>query len=276
MQRIDCHQHFWELERGDYDWLTPELAPIYRDFHPSDLKPIIDAAGIDGTIIVQAASSVAETEYMLAIAAEHDWILGVVGWIDMETDDATATLERLAKNPKFVGIRSGMEGNPVDRWIMRPTLEHAIHAMIDLNLPFDCLGKEWHVDLFGEFLKTYPKLRCVIDHCFKPKIAEGVLQPWADQIADITENTNTMCKLSGLTTEAASEWNTEDITPYVNHVLKSFGPNRILFGSDWPVVNLQSNYPEWVSLVDGWIANYSDGEKAAIMGGNAAKFYLKR
>lgn len=275
MKRIDSHQHFWKLARGDYGWLTSDLAAIYRDFEPSDLKPHLDATGIDGTIIVQAASSVAETEFMLSIADQHNWIYGVVGWIDMEADDARATLERLAKNPKFVGVRSGMEGNPIENWVMRPSLEPAIKAIIDLDLTFDCLGKCWHVELFHEFLDTYPDLNCVIDHCFKPKIAIGEFQPWADQIADIAANTNASCKLSGLTTEAAKGWKAEDIAPYANHVLKSFGPDRVIFGSDWPVVNMQSDYAEWVELVETWIADYSEDEKAAIMGGNAANFYLK-
>ncbi|MBL4726224.1 MAG: amidohydrolase family protein [Rhizobiaceae bacterium] len=259
---MDSHQHFWKLSRGDYDWLTSDLAAIYRDFDPSDLKPHLDATGIDGTIILQAASSVAETEFMLSIADQHDWVLGVVGWIDMEADDASATLGRLAKNPKFVGIRSGMEGNPIENWVMRSSLSPAIKTLIDLDLTFDCLGKCWHVELFREFLGTYPDLRCIIDHCFKPKIAEGEFQPWADQIADIADNTNTLCKLSGLTTEAAKDWKTKDITPYANHVLKSFGPDRIVFGSDWPVVNLQSDYVEWVKLVETWIADFFRSRKS--------------
>ncbi|PCI05607.1 MAG: amidohydrolase [Hyphomicrobiales bacterium] len=275
MQRIDSHQHFWKLARGDYDWITPDMSALYRDFGPVDLKPHLDAAGIDDTIIVQAASSLAETEFMLSIADEHNWILGVVGWIDMEADDATATLERLAKNPKFVGIRSGMQDNPVDDWILLPKLERAFRAIIDMDLAFDCLGKSWHVELFRKFFDVYPDLRCVIDHCFKPKIAEQIFQPWQDQMADIASNTNVLCKLSGLTTEAAADWKTNDITPYAEHVLKCFGPERIMFGSDWPVVNIASDYAGWVSLMNGWIEKYSEAEKAAIMGGNAAKFYLR-
>ncbi len=273
--RIDSHQHFWQLARNDYGWLTPELAKIYRDFGPDDLKPKLDATGIDGSIIVQAASTVAETEFMLSIADQHDWVLGVVGWVDFDApDQAIADLERLAKNPKFVGVRPPIENMDDHEWLLRPGHDPVFQKMMELGLTFDALGRVWLLDVLIEFFARYPDLPCVIDHCAKPLIAEGTMQPWADQMADIARNTNVLCKLSGLTTEAASGWETNDITPYVEHILEVFGPKRIMFGSDWPVLELQSNYPEWVQLVDGWLAGYSDEDRAAVLGGNAAAFYL--
>ncbi len=273
--RIDSHQHFWNLERGDYGWLTAELGPIFKDFGAADLKPLIDAAGVDGTIIVQAASTVAETDFMLSIADQHDWILGVVGWVDFDApDQAMADLERLSENPKFVGVRPPIENMDDHQWLLRSGHDPVFKKMMELGLTFDALGRVWLLDVLIEFFGRYPDLPCVIDHCAKPLIAEGTMQPWADQMAEIAKNTNVLCKLSGLTTEAASGWEVGDITAYVEHVLRSFGTDRVMFGSDWPVVRLQSDYAEWVDLVDGWLKGYSDGERAAVLGGNAARFYL--
>ncbi len=273
--RIDAHQHFWTLARGDYEWLTPELAKIYRDFGPDDLKPKLDAAGIDGTILVQAASSVAETEFMLSIAEKHDWVLGVVGWVDFDNPSkAIGDLERLAEHPKLVGIRPLIENIDDHNWILRPAHDPVFRMMMELDLTFDALGRVWLLDPLMAFFDRYPDLRCVIDHCAKPRIADQVMQPWADQMARIAADHDVYCKLSGLTTEAAPGWVVEDITPYVDHVLDVFGPKRVMFGSDWPVLELQSDYPEWVRLVDGWLDGYSDDDRAAIMGDNAAAFYL--
>ena len=273
--RIDSHQHFWKLERGDYGWLTPELGKIYRDFGPEDLKPKLDVAGIDGTIIVQAASSVAETEFMLSIADQHDWVLGVVGWVDFD-DPAQAVddLVRLAENPKLVGIRPMIENLEDPNWVLNPAHDPVFRKMIELDLTFDALGRVWLLEPLMEFFARYTDLPCVIDHCAKPLIAEGVMQPWADQMAKIATDFDVYCKLSGLTTEAAADWKPADITPYVEHVLDAFGPERVMLGRDWPVLELQSDYPEWVRLVDGWLEGYSDDDRAAILGDNAAAFYL--
>lgn len=277
MKRIDSHQHFWQLSRGDYDWLTPALGVIHRDFVASDLKPLIDHAQIDGTIIVQAASSVAETEYMLEIAAKNDWVYGVVGWVDMLADDASEVITRLAKNHKFVGIRAAIEGNDDHDWILQPELAPAIQTLIDLNLTFDCQGRVWLLKNLLKFFKTYPDLRCVIDHCAKPLIKDAIMQPWADEIAQIAQNTNVYCKLSGLSTEAKHhEWTQADIAPYAKHVIEQFGANRVMFGSDWPVVNLGADYQTWYEAVVSFTSEMKTEEQQAIFGGTAAKFYLSR
>lgn len=277
MKRIDAHQHFWQLARGDYEWLTPALGVIHRDFVAADLKPLIEKANIDGTIIVQAASTVAETEYMLSIAAENDWVYGVVGWVDMLADDASDVIKRLAKNPKFVGIRAAIEGDDDHDWILQPKLAPAIQTLIDLNLTFDCQGRVWLLKNLLTFFKTYPDLRCVIDHCAKPLIKDGVMQPWADEIAEIAQNTNVYCKLSGLSTEAEHhKWTKADIAPYAAHVIEQFGANRVMFGSDWPVVNLGADYQSWFEAVDSFTNEMNANDKAAVFGGTAAKFYLSR
>lgn len=276
MKTIDSHQHFWQLARGDYDWLTADLGVIFRDFTASDLKPLIDNAQVDGTIIVQAASSVAETEYMLLIADQHEWIYGVVGWVDMLADDASDVIKRLAKNPKFVGIRAAIEGEANHEWILQSALRPAIETLIDLNLTFDCQGRVWLLKNLLKFFKTYPELKCVIDHCAKPLIKDGIMQPWADEIAEIAQNTNAYCKLSGLSTEADHHnWVAADIAPYAAHVIEQFGAERVMFGSDWPVVNLGASYQSWKAAVDIFTAHLSDSDKAAIYGGTAEKFYLE-
>ncbi|MGL1920733.1 MAG: amidohydrolase family protein [Hyphomicrobiales bacterium] len=277
MKRIDAHQHFWQLSRGDYDWLTPALGVIHRDFSAGDLKPLIDDAKIDGTIIVQAASTVAETEYMLSIAAQNEWVYGVVGWVDMLADDASDVIKRLAKNPKLVGIRAAIEGDDDHDWILQPQLAPAIQTLIDLNLTFDCQGRVWLLKNLFKFFKIYPDLRCVIDHCAKPLIKDQVMQPWADEIAEIAQNTNVYCKLSGLSTEAKHhEWTKADIAPYAAHTLKQFGANRVMFGSDWPVVNLGADYKSWHEAVTSFTSEMTSAEKDAIFGGTAANFYLSR
>lgn len=276
MRTIDSHQHFWTLSRGDNDWITERHAPIRRDFGPEELRPQLDAAGMDGSIIVQAASTVAETEFMLAIADAHDWIFGVVGWVNMAAKDAPDTLARLAENPKLVGIRSGIEGLPDSSWILGDDLSPTFNALVELNLTFDCQGKYYDLPVQHQVIDKYPDLKCVVDHGSKPNIRGREFQPWADQITDIAQNTNACCKLSALTSEAAADWSEADIRPYAKHILESFGPSRVMYGSDWPVVRMQSAYADWKAMVDMWIADLSDEDKAQVLGGTAERFYLQR
>ncbi|OUS07383.1 amidohydrolase [Rhodobacterales bacterium 52_120_T64] len=274
--KIDAHQHFWKLDRGDYDWLTPELAPIFCDFAPSDLLPLLKQQGIDGTIVVQATDTEAETEYLLSLARDNDWILGVVGWVDMEAKSAPGSIAKFAKNPKFVGIRPMIQGLEDESWMLRPSLTPAITALIEHELCFDALVLPHHLEYLSQFLEIYPDLPVVIDHCAKPEIRSGEFQPWADQIQSIADNSNTMCKLSGLVTEANIGWVAEDIIPYATHILKCFGPDRVMFGSDWPVLNLAGNYGDWLRLVETLCSDFSTVSKTAIFGENASRFYLPK
>lgn len=273
--KIDAHQHFWKLDRDDYDWLTPELEPIYRDFAPSDLQPLLEKEGIEGTVVVQATDTEAETEYLLSLAQTHDWILGVVGWVDMEADCAPDCIAKFAKDPKFVGIRSMIQGVEDDDWMLRQTLQQAISALVEHGLCFDALIQPRHLTHFLQFLENNPDLNVVIDHCAKPNIRSGQFQPWADQIKSIANNSTAMCKLSGLITEANSNWTADDIKPYANHILECFGPKRVLFGSDWPVLNLAGDYKVWSELAQDICAGLSKQEKGAVFGDNAYNFYLK-
>lgn len=252
---VDTHQHFWKIERGDYNWLTAELKPLYRDFLPEDLAPLMAATGVTGTIAVQAADSEEETEFLLSLADRYDWILGVVGWVDLEAEAAPSSIARLAAHPKLVGLRPMIQDIEDDAWMLRDALRPAIAAMIDHNLTFDALVLPRHLSILETFLARYPDLRVVIDHCAKPEIRGSVFQPWADDIAAIAELGRVYCKLSGLVTEAAENWQPKDLAPYTAHVIRAFGPEYLLFGSDWPVLNLASDYPTWFKEAQAVLSN---------------------
>ncbi len=256
---IDTHQHFWKLDRGDYGWLTPELEKLYRDFLPGDLKPLLDTAGISGTIAVQAADTEAETEYLLSLADTHDWIRGVVGWVDLAAETAPASIARLAAHPKLLGLRPMIQDIPDDAWMLRDDLRPAIDAMIEHDLTFDALVMPRHLRHLKAFLVKYPDLRVVIDHCAKPEIRNGACEGWAQDMADIAGNTQVFCKLSGIVTEASVNWQPSDLEPYISHVLDVFPPDRLLFGSDWPVLNLASDYKTWHEIAVDAIGDAANG-----------------
>jgi L-fuconolactonase len=272
--RIDAHQHFWSLSRGDYGWLTPELEPLYRDFLPPDLKPLLGDAGIDRTVVVQAAPTVAETRYLLDLAGSCDFIAGIVGWVDMAAgEDAAAELEELAADGHFVGIRPMLQDLPDPAWITRPALAPVSLALVDKGLCFDALVRPLHLPYLLQYLERYPDLKVVVDHGAKPDIARMAWQPWATAIANVAEHTDAYCKISGLTTEASRAQRYDDLVPYLDHLLEAFGPARLMWGSDWPVLNLAGDYTGWHRATRNWIARLSSEERAGIEGLNAERFY---
>ncbi len=246
--RIDAHQHFWRLDRGDYGWLTPALGPIHRDFTPADLAPLLAQSGVEATVLVQAAPTEAETAFLLDLAARTPFIAGVVGWTDLEAADAGAEIAALASNPKLAGLRPMIQDLADDEWMLRPALAPAIEAMIAADLTFDALIKPRHLPILRRFAKRWPALRIVIDHGAKPDIAGGAFEPWASEMAAIARETGATCKLSGLATEAAPGFAPSDLWPFVDALIDAFGPGRLMWGSDWPVVNLASDYGAWLDL----------------------------
>ncbi|MGF1619801.1 MAG: amidohydrolase family protein [Rhodomicrobiaceae bacterium] len=275
--RIDAHQHFWSIARGDYDWLTPELGAIYRDFSPDDLKPLLEEARIEGTILVQAAPTEAETRYMLGLACENPFIKGVVGWVDFEAADAPDRIAELAQEPALVGLRPMIQDIPDPDWMLRDALTPAYEALIAADLTFDALTLPRHLKQLRLLLTRHPRMRVVIDHASKPDIRTGGFDGWAGDMAVLASSTNAFCKLSGLVTEAARDWTIEDLRPYVAHLLAMFGASRLIWGSDWPVCTLAASYGEWIAATDELLAAVSEADKAAIMGGNAIRAYqLKR
>lgn len=272
--KIDSHHHLWSLARGDYGWMSPALGPIYRDFAPADLAPHLKAAGIERTVVVQAADTVAETEYLLDLAEATDWIAGVVGWVDMEAADAVATLTRLAARPAFKGIRPMIQDLPDDDWILRRALDPAFDALIDLGLSFDALVLPRHLPQLSARLERHPELACVIDHAAKPALASGDLGAWKADIARLAEETGCRCKLSGLLTEAGDRPELATVQPAAEHVLRAFGPDRVMFGSDWPVLNLAGDYAGWTAMVETLLASLPPEDRDRVWGGTACDFYL--
>jgi len=272
--RIDAHQHFWRLARGDYGWLTPKLALIYRDFSIEDLRPHLSAAGITGTILVQAAPTEAEADFMLALAAESAGLVkGVVGWIDFEAPDAARRLERLARNPLLRGVRPMMQNIPDTDWMLNPAVDPAFRAVVDLRLRFDALVQPRHLPSLRRLLDRHPGLDLVIDHGAKPGIAAGTREPWASEMRALARGTSAWCKLSGLVTEASADWAASDLRPYADHLLDCFGAERLMWGSDWPVVELAGGYDRWRTTTMELLAPLDEPSRERILGGNAARFY---
>ncbi|MDA8747367.1 amidohydrolase family protein [Litoreibacter sp.] len=271
--RIDAHQHFWSLERNDYEWLTPELTAIYRDFLPEDLTPHLREHDIGGTILVQAAPTIAETQYMLKLAAQAPFVKGVVGWVEFGHADAPHEIGRLAQHRKFVGLRPMIQDIPDPNWMLRPDLTPTFEALMAQDLTFDALTLPHHLPNLLTLLERHPNMRTVIDHGSKPLIADGIMEGWAKDMTRLASQTDAYCKLSGLVTEAALNWSLEDLKPYTNHLLDCFGPDRLIWGSDWPVCTLATSYGKWVEISSALLDGLAETEIAAIMGGNAIKAY---
>jgi L-fuconolactonase len=270
---VDAHQHFWRLSRGDYGWLTPDLEVLYRDFEPADLLPWMEGAGVGRTVVVQAAPSVAETRFLLELADATEWIAGVVGWIDMASGSAAETLEALSTHRALRGIRPMIQDIPDPDWMLDDRLTPAFEAVERCGLAFDALVKPVHLPRLLELLERHPALTVVVDHGAKPDIAGGGFETWARGIRRIAGETAACCKLSGLVTEAAADWDDVALRPYVDQLLDCFGPERLLWGSDWPVVELAGGYTAWREASLRLLAGLRADERAAILGDNAVRVY---
>ncbi|MFO1032832.1 MAG: amidohydrolase family protein [Hyphomicrobiales bacterium] len=269
--KIDSHQHFWSPARGDYHWMASEgAAPLRRAIGPFELAPHLKAAGVDKTVLVQAAATVEETEYMLGIADATDFVAKVVGWVDFENRDDLRHMERFARMPKFAGVRPMIQDLPDAEWMHRKDVQWAFDAIIDLDLTFDALGFPIHLDPFLRLFNRYPKMRIVADHCLKPVIREGRFDDWAPLMTRIARETQVFCKLSGLATEARAGWTAETLTPYARHVIDCFGAERVMWGSDWPVLELNGSYESWHRAAQSIV---KPAEAVAIFGGTAQRFY---
>lgn len=273
MTRIDSHQHFWSLARGDYGWLTPDLEPLYRDFQPSDLEPHLRAAGISQTILVQAAPTVAETQYLLELSAQTPFVAGVVGWVDLLAADAPDVIANLARDPRLRGLRPMLQEIPDVDWIRQPALDPALAAMVDHGLRFDALVRPTHLPSLRHMMRRHPDLPVVIDHGAKPRIADGERRDWETSLRSIARETTAYCKVSGLVTEAAAGVTLETLLPYLDVLMESFGANRLMWGSDWPVLNLAADYDSWWKMTQQYLAPFDSTTGAAICGGTAAEFY---
>jgi L-fuconolactonase len=273
---IDAHQHYWQPARGDYDWMPMDNPVLARPYGPDDLTPERTACGVTQTVLVQAAATVHETEYMLGLADASPSIAGIVGWVDFEDPSQRHTLERLAQHPKFKGVGPMIQDIPDVNWMLRDEVQWAYQAICDLDLTFDALGFPPHLENFLTLFQRYPEMRVVIDHCMKPQIREHAptgFKHWADGMSQLADATGAYCKLSGLITEAEAAWTVDALRPYAHHVLAAFGPGRVMWGSDWPVCRLRAEYATWFETARQLTADLDPDSQAQVFGHTAARFY---
>ena len=275
---IDAHHHLWKLSRADYGWIgegrNPAVASIEHDYLVDDYQSLAAANGIIGSVAVQAAPTVDETRWLLEQANISDGLIrGVVGWIDMAQPDAPAMLHDLARHPLLRGIRPMLQDIADVDWVLQPRLVPVLRAVMELDLSFDLLVRPVHLKNALELLTRHPDLRSVVDHAGKPDIANSMWQPWADDIRRIARETSACCKLSGLATEARAGWKPDDLRRYADHVLECFGAERILWGSDWPVMLLNADYSNWLAAAKRFMESQSAAERSAIFHDNAIRFY---
>lgn len=273
MQRVDSHQHFWRLSRGDYGWLTPDLGPLYRDFEPAELASLLARHGIAATVLVQAAETEAETRFLLELADAAPFAVGVVGWTDFEAPDAPGRITALARHPRLKGLRPMLQDLDDDGFILRDAVQPALGAMRDAGLRLDALVRRRHLPAMAELRARHPDLAIVIDHAAKPDIAGGDLAGWRAGLAAVAADGITCCKLSGLVTEAGPGWTVERLRPVADSVIELFGPARVMWGSDWPVLTLAASYDAWAEATDRLLAGLGAADREAILGGTAARFY---
>lgn len=272
--RVDAHQHFWRIDRGDYGWLTPTDTPrLYRDYLPDDLAPLLAEGRIDRTVLVQAAESLAETEFLLGLAEATPFVGAVVGWVDFASPSAAGEVFRLAKHPQLKGLRPMLQDLADAEWILGEAVQPAIRATAAAGLRFDALIKPAQLPAIRTLLARYPDLPVVIDHGAKPRVADGEIAEWAGHMRVIARDSHAVCKLSGLATEAPPGWSVETLRPYVDVLLEAFGPSRLMFGSDWPVLTENGDYAGWLAAATSLTADLSEAERAEVFGATAARFY---
>jgi L-fuconolactonase len=270
---VDAHQHFWDPARGDYGWLTPDN-PIHRVYGTNDLRPLLVTTGVDATILVQAAPAPAETDYLLAIAAKAKFILGVVGWVDLLADDAPDQIRRRADDPLFLGVRPMLQDLPDPDWILRPNLAPALNAIAAEGLVFDALILPHQIAAITKIAARHPQLSIVLDHAAKPRFGDAAaMAAWAADLAGLAACPNVTCKFSGLLTEGGGR---DGIFHVADVLLSLFGPERLIWGSDWPVLTLAGNYQAWFELAREAIAAISPQSVPAVMGANALRVYRPR
>jgi len=276
---IDSHQHFWHLNNSvdgfDYQWLSePQHAPICRSFLPDDLRPHLEATGVSRTILVQTQHHLAENRWALELAADNSFIAGVVGWVDLASEQCEEQLSEFIDNPGFVGIRHITQDEPDDDFIVRPEILRGLKVLQKHSVPFDLLFYTQHLRHAVRLARELPDLPMVIDHLSKPHIREGLTGEWREDLCRAAAAPNLFCKLSGMITEADwQNWSPADLKPYVDTALEAFGAERCMFGSDWPVCELAGSYEQVHATLADTLGPLSDSENGEIFGGTARRFY---
>lgn len=270
---IDAHQHFWSLARGDYDWLTDAPGALHRDFLPGELQPQHDAAGIVGSVLVQAAPTVAETRFLLGLAARLPGVRGVVGWIDVRSSAAMHQLRVFAADPNFRGIRPMLQEFTDIAWLLDDVVQPVMRALIEHDLSFDALIRADQMATITTLAATYPELQIIVDHGAKPPVASGKIVDWAEALARLAEQPGVSCKLSGLISEAAPGAPIDVVAPYAGAIMASFGANRVMWGSDWPMLVTHTTMTAWHDWCRAFVTPYGAAAVRDVFGQTAARVY---
>jgi L-fuconolactonase len=271
---IDAHQHFWIYNPAEYDWIDDSMGTLRRDFLPEDLQPQLESIGFHGSVVVQVRQTVEETRWLLELADSSPSILGVVGWVDLRSPDIRSQLKLFARNPKLVGIRHIVQSEPDDRFLLQPEFLRGVSVLEEFDLAYDILIYTKHLPVAAEFVERFPRQRFVLDHLAKPPIKTGNIDSWAHGISRLAEFPNVFCKLSGLVTEADwQHWNPDQIVPFLDVAFESFGPERLMIGSDWPVCLVAASYSRTVEVVKRYLLGQKPQCQEAVLGGNAQRFW---
>jgi L-fuconolactonase len=271
---IDSHQHFWHYNPAEHVWMNDQMGCLKRDYLPDDLAPLLKSVGFDGSIVVQARQNLEETRWLLELADGHDFIKGVVGWVNLRSTELAAQLETFSKHPKLVGVRHVVHDEPDDEFMLRPEFRRGIACLKDYGLTYDLLLFPKHLPVAVKLAEEFPEQPFVLDHIAKPAIAEGLLSPWREDLRSLAAFPTVFCKLSGMVTEAKwNDWRPADFHTYLDIVIDAFGTDRVMIGSDWPVCTLSGDYPSTMGVVTEYVRKFSPEIQSAILGGNCARFY---
>jgi len=272
--KIDSHHHFWKYDPVEYAWIGDHMTKLRRDFGPEDLLAETQQAGIDGVVSVQASQTLQETEFLNGYAAGNDLIKGVVGWVPFAEAGVQAHIERFAAEPKIVGMRHVVQDEPDDAFILGGAFNEGIALLKNHGLIYDILIYERQLGPSIEFVDRHPGQVFVLDHIAKPRIGDGAVEPWKSQMFELARRDNVYCKISGVATEADwANWSEDQLLPYLGTALEAFGPDRLMFGSDWPVALLAIGYAQWAGIVERFAAELSEPEQARLWGGTAIEAY---
>jgi L-fuconolactonase len=271
---IDAHQHFWMYSPAEYDWIDDSMAMLRRDFLPDDFKPVLESNDFHASVAVQARQTLEETRWLLELAERSPWILGVIGWADLRSPDIRSQLNVITRNPKLVGIRHIVQSEPDDRFLLQPDFLRGISVLEEFDLAYDILIYTKHLPVAAEFVERFPRQRFVLDHLAKPPIKSGNIDSWAQGISRLAAFPNVFCKLSGLVTEADwRHWSPEQITPFLDVAFESFGPDRLMIGSDWPVCLVAASYARAVEVIKSYLLQKKPECQDRVLGGNAQRFW---
>jgi len=274
MVKIDAHQHFWKYDPASLPWISEQMSVLKENYLPPDLKAEMDKAGFDGCVAVQASQDEAETNFLLELAGQYDFIKGVVGWVDLQAYGVKSRLAHFASYPKMKGVRHIVQDEPDDQFLLNPDFMRGVKALPEFDLTYDILIFEKHLPVALQFVSYLPACRLVVDHIAKPLISKREFTPWQENMRSLGRYQKVYCKLSGMVTEADwQHWKPEDFTAYLDVAVEAFGTEKLMLGSDWPVCRLAGEYSKVMEIFDRYLEQFSEEEKARIYGQNAIDFY---